>query len=129
FKPVNDVHGHTVGDAVLCEIASRLNEIVRKGDTVARLGGDEFAVISESNPAVESAADAAASLAGRVVLAARQPIVLGDVVVEVGASIGIARCPADGTSADTLLRSADVAMYRAKRDGRGTFHFFEEGMD
>jgi diguanylate cyclase (GGDEF)-like protein/PAS domain S-box-containing protein len=129
FKPVNDVYGHTAGDAVLCEIATRLKDIVRAGDTVARIGGDEFAIISESNMASETSAEAARRLAARVIASIQAPISVGDHMVDVGASIGIAQCPQDGTDPEILLRSADVAMYRAKRDGLGQFRFFEESMD
>ena len=96
---------------------------------VARLGGDEFAIICESGRKSEFSGDGVIGLANRIVAAIKAPIAIGDSVVEVGVSIGIAQCPADGTDADTLLHAADVAMYRAKREGRGTFRFFEEGMD
>lgn len=129
FKPVNDVHGHTTGDTVLCEAATRISSLVRETDTVARLGGDEFAIICECRPEPGASTDAAVRLAERILDAIRLPIVVGDAVVEISASIGIAQCPADGTDGDVLLHSADIAMYRAKNEGRGTFHFFEEGMD
>jgi diguanylate cyclase (GGDEF)-like protein/PAS domain S-box-containing protein len=128
FKPVNDVYGHTVGDAVLCEVASRLQATVRKGDTVARLGGDEFAVICHGK-GKGTVADSARRLASRLISAIKQPIGVGDIIVEVGASIGIATCPDDGKSADGLLQAADIAMYRGKHEGRGTFRFFEKRMD
>ncbi len=126
FKPVNDAFGHTTGDAVLCEIASRLEAVVRKGDAVARLGGDEFAIITRSKG---SPAETASRLASRIIAAVKRPIIVGDRAIEVGASIGIAQCPTDGQSAETLLHAADVAMYRGKREGRGTFRFFEHRMD
>lgn len=127
FKPVNDLQGHAVGDLVLCEIARRLKDAVRKNDIVARLGGDEFAIIAE----VEANAypESAIRLATRVLTAVREPILVADARIEVGASIGIATCPADGSDAEGLLRASDIAMYRAKRDGRGTFRFFEQSMD
>lgn len=129
FKPVNDLYGHTAGDAVLCEIATRLKNVARTGDIVARLGGDEFGLISESHPGSESQADAAIKIAARAISAVEQPIQVGNTRVEVGASAGIARCGPDGMDAETLLRAADVAMYRAKEEGRGDFRFFEKAMD
>jgi diguanylate cyclase (GGDEF)-like protein/PAS domain S-box-containing protein len=128
FKPVNDAYGHTTGDAVLCEVATRLSATVRKGDTVARLGGDEFAIITSSRGG-DNATEAARRLATRLIAAIRKPIAVGDVTVEVGASIGIARCPGDGKSAEVLLQAADIAMYRGKHEGRGTYRFFEKRMD
>ena len=129
FKPVNDVYGHTVGDAVLCEIASRLQSVVREGDTVARLGGDEFAVICTANAASENPREAASNLASRIIAKVSVPIDVGDDSFNVGASVGIALCPEHGKDQDELLKSADIAMYKAKRDGRGRFHFFEKKMD
>lgn len=129
FKPINDVYGHTKGDAVLCEIASRLQSVVRKGDTVARIGGDEFAVICTVDSATENPNDVASKLASRIIAKISIPIEVGEDTFSVGASIGIAVCPHDGTDQDQLLKSADIAMYKAKRDGRGRFYFFEKTMD
>ena len=113
FKPVNDVHGHAAGDDVLREIATRLGRLARKGDTVARLGGDEFGFILDC-VTPEEPTTAAAVLADRIIASVEKPIRVGDQSVEVGASIGIAICPTDGTDPETLLRAADMAMYRAK---------------
>lgn len=129
FKPVNDVYGHTVGDTVLREVASRLQSVVRKGDTVARLGGDEFAVICTVNSASENPRQAASNLASRVIAKISAPIEVGEDSFNVGASIGIALCPEHGLDQDELLKSADIAMYKAKHEGRGRFHFFEDHMD
>ena len=129
FKPVNDIHGHSVGDTVLCEVATRLGEVVRKSDTVARLGGDEFGAILECATPGESPGDAAIHLADRIIDLVQQPISIGDQRIEIGASIGIALCPVDGSDSETLLRAADMAMYRAKADGRGTFCFFQQSME
>lgn len=129
FKPVNDVYGHTVGDAVLCEIASRIQSVVREGDTVARLGGDEFAVICTAYPASENPKETASNLASRIIAKISVPIEVGEDSFNVGASVGIALCPEHGKDQDELLKSADIAMYKAKRDGRGRFHFFEKKMD
>ena len=127
FKPVNDIHGHPVGDMVLREIATRLSDVVRKSDTLARIGGDEFGAILEC-PLVDPG-DTAVLLAGRIIERVSRPIVVGDRGVEVGASVGIALCPADGSDSDTLLRAADMAMYRAKADGGGTSCFFQHSME
>ncbi|UVK38618.1 EAL domain-containing protein [Mesorhizobium sp. AR10] len=129
FKPVNDIHGHSAGDLVLGEITTRLKTIVRMHDTLARIGGDEFAIIFELDREGRDLAKAPISLAERIIAAISAPVAIGPRVVEVGASIGIALCPADGTNADALLHAADIAMYRAKQAGRGTFRFYEESMD
>jgi diguanylate cyclase (GGDEF)-like protein len=129
FKPVNDLLGHTAGDLVLCEIAARLRSVVRKSDTAVRLGGDEFAIIAEGEPDPKANMENAIRLANRVLDAIRQPIHLGSGAVEVGASIGIALCHSDNTNAESLQHEADIAMYRAKRDGRGVYRFFERSMD
>ena len=129
FKPVNDIYGHQAGDDVLREVAIRIGEVVRSGDTVARLGGDEFALIMHCVNLDEEPVAAAALLADRIIDAVGRPISIGDRCVDVGASIGIAICPTDGTDPETLLRAADMAMYRAKEGGRGTHCFFQKSME
>jgi len=126
FKPVNDTMGHSAGDLLLQEVAARLSGCIREGDTIARLGGDEFAVIQAGLGL--SAADAT-TLAERLLAAAAAPYVINGQDVAIGASIGISFAPEDGDEADGLLRKADIAMYRAKADGRGAYRFFEAGMD
>jgi diguanylate cyclase (GGDEF)-like protein len=129
FKQINDLQGHSVGDTVLCEVARRLKEIVRTTDTVARLGGDEFAIIAEGEAEQQAHLDGARRLASKVLGGIREPILDGETRMEINASIGIASCRADEADAAGLLHAADVAMYRAKRDGRGTFRFFDQSMD
>jgi diguanylate cyclase (GGDEF)-like protein len=129
FKPVNDIHGHHIGDEVLREIAIRIGAVVRNGDTFARLGGDEFGIILHGVASSEELPAAAILLAERIVISVSQPVVMGDRRLEVGASIGIAIYPTDGTDSDELLRAADMAMYRAKAVGRGSYCFFEKGME
>ncbi len=125
FKPVNDFHGHGVGDAVLIEVAARLAALCETGSTIARLGGDEFVCVVRH----AAGSDAPARLAGQIVRSLGEPIHVGDTAVRIGATVGIARCPHDATTVDALVRAADVAMYEAKRAGRGRYHFFDAEMD
>lgn len=129
FKPVNDLQGHAVGDSVLCEAAARLTELVGASGTVARLGGDEFVVLMHAQADAKVRAETAIRLAGRIVTSLNEPISVGTTTVQIGASLGIALCPEDGADAETILRAADLAMYRAKQEGRGSFRFFEQIMD
>lgn len=126
FKPINDIQGHATGDLVLCEVGRRLTAATRRGDVVARLGGDEFAIISRTSR--DSYYDDAVKLARRVLAEITKPIEFGRSVLEIGASVGIAACPWDGTDSDSLLRAADIAMYRAKRDHHSGFCLFESSM-
>ena len=125
FKQINDTLGHLVGDKLLQMASDRLKQLVRNTDTIARMGGDEFAIVQAS---VSSAADATA-LAQRIIDVISEPYVIEGHQVLSSTSIGIAVAPADGTRPDQLIKNADLALYRAKGDGRGTFHFFEPGMD
>jgi diguanylate cyclase (GGDEF)-like protein len=129
FKPVNDLLGHAAGDKVLCEVARRLKTIVRKTDTAVRLGADEFAIITDGTADPKVNMETAISMANRVLWAIRKPIAVGGETVEVGASVGITLCRPEHTDAETLLHEADIAMNRAKRDGKGVFRFFEPSMD
>ena len=126
FKDINDTLGHSVGDALLCAVSMRLRGLVRDNDLVSRTGGDEFSIVQ---PGTEQPVAAATDLATRIVEALSVPFDIGDHQVVVGASIGIALAPDDGNDADQLLKNADMALYRAKDDGRGGFHFFEPAMD
>ena len=125
FKSVNDTLGHPVGDELLRAVADRLSACVREVDTVARLGGDEFAVVQ----AGVGQAEEAGTLAARIVAALGEPYVLSGHNVVIGVSIGIALAPTDATGPERLLKCADMALYRAKTDGRGLFRFFECEMD
>jgi diguanylate cyclase (GGDEF)-like protein/PAS domain S-box-containing protein len=125
FKFVNDSLGHEVGDRLLIAVAERLRNAVRQGDTVARQGGDEFVVVLADIERLEDAADVA-----RKLLAAMQPpLVIDGHELFVTASIGISLFPQDGTDVPTLLRHADMAMYRAKDEGRNSFQFFASDMN
>jgi diguanylate cyclase (GGDEF)-like protein len=121
FKQVNDTLGHPCGDQLLCAVADRLREMLRPEDFVARFGGDEFVVFQQN---IHSAEDAA-GLARRIVDRLSERYKIDNHLVEIGASVGIAMT-APGVSADTLLKNADMALYRAKADGRGTYCFFRD---
>ena len=115
FKEVNDNLGHAAGDRLLCEVAERLRQVLRAGDTIARLGGDEFGICL---PGPLDPLEAA-QVAERLVASLAEPFHLSDLPVRVAASCGVATAPEHGQSADTLLHRADVAMYRAKRERLG----------
>src|SRR6266567_3105011 len=125
FKAVNDTFGHHAGDKLLKIVAERLCGLVRDTDTIARMGGDEFVIVQA--PMAYPAA--APSLAQRVIMLLSEPYDIDGHQAVIGASVGISVGPVDGTSPDKLLRNADLALYRAKGDGRGTFRFFEPVMD
>ncbi|MCA1429674.1 MULTISPECIES: EAL domain-containing protein [unclassified Bradyrhizobium] len=125
FKEVNDTLGHPAGDLLLRSVAARLLDCIRETTFVARLGGDEFAIVDYvTNPVAD-----AASLAETIHGALSEPFDLGDHQVVIGTSIGIALAPRDGADSDTILRSADLALYSAKSGGRGAFRFFEPELD
>jgi len=121
FKQVNDTLGHPCGDQLLCAVAERLRDMLRPEDFVARFGGDEFVVFQQN---IRSNEDAA-GLARRIVDNLSERYKIDNHLVEIGASVGIAMA-SPGLSADTLLKNADMALYRAKADGRGTFCFFRD---
>jgi diguanylate cyclase (GGDEF)-like protein len=125
FKAVNDSLGHPVGDELLKAVASRLRSCIRETDFVARLGGDEFAIVQTG---VEQPSDVM-GLVKRIYDAIREPYECLGHNLMTDASIGIALAPHDGTDLDQLLKSADLAMYGAKADGRRTYRFFEAEMD
>ncbi|HLV67894.1 MAG TPA: EAL domain-containing protein [Polyangiaceae bacterium] len=124
FKDVNDVYGHAAGDELLCETARRLSACIRACDTVARLGGDEFVLLLED---LTDARDATL-VAERVLEACSAAIDIGGHRVRTPPSIGVATYPSHGADADTLLKSADLAMYDAKRAGRATYRLYAENM-
>ena len=125
FKQVNDTLGHPFGDRLLQCVATRLLSCVRSWDTVARLGGDEFAILLSE----VDRPDELEVIARRIVNALSQPYEIDGQAVSVSVSIGMAVAPQDGTSYEGLLKNADVALYLAKRDGRGTWRFFEAQME
>src|SRR5216683_1866807 len=125
FKAVNDTFGHSAGDKLLKIVADRLRGLVRGTDTIARMGGDEFVIVQAP---IADPADATA-LAQRIIGLISEPFDIDGHQAVIGVSIGIAVGPGDGLRPDRLLRNADLALYRAKGDGRGTFRFFEPAMD
>jgi diguanylate cyclase (GGDEF)-like protein/PAS domain S-box-containing protein len=125
FKNVNDTLGHPFGDKLLCQVGERLTGCLREGDSVARLGGDEFAVLQDS---LVEPIDTP-SLLARIIEVISSPFDLDGHQVVIGVSIGVALAPADAKDADHLLKNADMALYRAKVDGRGIYRFFEHEMD
>ncbi len=125
FKTVNDTLGHPTGDKLLKMVTQRLRALVRETDTIARMGGDEFAVLQV---AISQPADATV-LALRMIETLSAPYNLDGTQVVIGTSVGIAIGPADGQSPEELIRNSDLALYRAKDDGRGTYRFFGPEMD
>ena len=125
FKDVNDRLGHQAGDELIREFSSRISTLVRAGDTVARIGGDEFAILisdADSPEVIEA-------LCARILEAARQPFEVAGMRAYVGASIGVVLAAEPDCRYTDLLRKADVALYKAKSDGRGCFRIFSEDMD
>jgi diguanylate cyclase (GGDEF)-like protein/PAS domain S-box-containing protein len=122
FKEVNDVFGHSVGDALLRDVSRRLQESAA-GAFIARLGGDEYALIAQGEPS------SIASIAERLLDSVANDVEIEQHRVRIGLSIGVAIYPSDGADATTLLGNADAALYRAKSDGRGTIRFFHATMD
>jgi diguanylate cyclase (GGDEF)-like protein/PAS domain S-box-containing protein len=129
FKRINDVHGHTIGDSVLKDVAQRLRHYLRQDDTVARFGGDEFVILlPELSSEQEPAATLALSVAEKIRAALEQPIRIDGQDYLATASIGVSLFPKQGETVDDLIREADIAMYRAKDSGRNALMFFEHTM-
>jgi diguanylate cyclase (GGDEF)-like protein/PAS domain S-box-containing protein len=125
FKEVNDTLGHPIGDSLLRAVSERLLQCARETDTVARLGGDEFAIIQDAIKSPEQVS----ALAIRILDAIHRPYFIEGHDVVVNVSVGIALAPSDGQDPDVLLKNSDMALYRAKEDGRGTHRLFEPKMD
>ena len=122
FKAVNDRYGHDVGDQLLVVVSQRMKCALREGDTLARLGGDEFVAVLVDLDTPEDAEP----VLERLLQAAADPVSVGDLLLNVSASMGIAVYPRDGAYADLLLRRADQSMYLAKEAGRNRYHFFQD---
>jgi len=125
FKRINDTLGHDAGDELLCTVAHRLRECVREEDIVARLGGDEFTILLAD---IKNAEDAGL-VARKILHALREPIELSSQEVTVSCSVGITVAPEDSMNASVLMRNADLAMYRAKDQGRNNFQYFTDDMN
>jgi len=125
FKSINDTYGHNVGDELLIALSHRMKETLREGDTLARIGGDEFVAVlvdltktEDCQPVLE-----------RLLLATSEPITVGEIVLNVSASIGVTLYPQDNVGADQLIRHADQAMYAAKESGKNRYHLFDTAQD
>ncbi len=125
FKDINDALGHGVGDEVLKQVANRLNKVRRDHEMVARMGGDEFMLLAGPLEQAQSVT----VLAQRILDEISQPMQVEGHQILVNTSIGIAVSPADGANSASLMKNADLALYRAKKDDRGSFQFFKKGMD
>jgi diguanylate cyclase (GGDEF)-like protein len=125
FKEINDSLGHAIGDEVLCQLSTRLMGCVRASDTVSRFGGDEFVILLSE---IEADLDAAVC-ARKIISAVSAPLKVATHQVHPGVSIGISVYPGNGEDAETMIRSADIAMYHAKTEGRGKCYFFRDEMN
>lgn len=126
FKEVNDILGHTAGDTLLCQVTDRMSGVLRKNDVLARIGGDEFAIVQKH---IDPSSDAS-GLADRLIASLSAPFDLDGHEVIIGVSAGVAvRAAGEQTDGPTLMRHADLALYKAKGDGRGVCRFFENDMN
>lgn len=125
FKTVNDSLGHDAGDQLLIKVSKRLKTRIREGDTIARIGGDEFVIVLDDISHQEEVL----YMAERLLMALNEPIMLAGRKFFVGASMGIAMYPNDGEEPGVLLKNSDIAMYRAKQNGKNRFHFFTPSLE
>jgi diguanylate cyclase (GGDEF)-like protein/PAS domain S-box-containing protein len=125
FKAINDTHGHDVGDELLIALSARMKEALREVDTLARIGGDEFVAVLADLARVEDCEP----VLERLLLAASEPVTVGNVVLTVSASIGVTIYPKDSVDTDQLMRHADQAMYVAKQSGKNRYHLFDTAQD
>lgn len=125
FKSLNDVYGHAAGDKALIEFAERISAAAPSGAVISRVGGDEFAIIQ---PMIDSPKEVTA-FARRIVATATEPFMIGEARLPLGVGVGIAIAPDDGTEPDSIMRRADLALYRAKAEGDSLIRFFEPDMD
>lgn len=129
LKEVNEQYGHSLGDGLVRQIGQRLQDCVRHEDTIARLGGDEFGVLVAGFSSRQSAVMTLAQLTEKICVWLSQPFVIGQRQVTVRVSAGVVLFPTDGSEVDTLLHNADAALYRAKRDRRGYYRFYDKTMN
>ncbi len=124
FKPVNDTYGHGVGDLLLKDVALRIQDCLRDSDTAARIGGDEFVILL---PAIETQRDAS-KVGEKILHALNQPFALAGHTLNISASIGVAVYPEHGSEEKLLVKSADIAMYHAKKNGRNNVKMYQRGL-
>ena len=124
FKLVNDTYGHATGDGLLIAVGERIRGCLREGDIAARLGGDEFAIILVTNDVEEASA-----IARRIIERVNRPYHFDGQIVTIGISVGISMAPQDNSTPNGLMKNADLALYRAKADGRGVWRFYDSDMD
>ncbi|MBP9713011.1 MAG: EAL domain-containing protein [Sterolibacterium sp.] len=130
FKTLNDAHGHEMGDLLLCQVAQRLNESVREGDSIARFGGDEFiAVIGGLPTSPQAAAAACESIAHKILDTLTRPYTLGTLPHHASASIGVVLFQGERIALDEVIRQAELAMYKSKEGGRHTIRFFDPTLE
>src|SRR4030042_2800123 len=120
FKKVNDKFGHDIGDQLLQEVAKKLNELLREADTICRLGGDEFIILL---PRLKQPRENAVDVARKILHSLGEPFLIKDNQIYVNTSIGIALYPDDGKKEEVLIKSADKAMYMAKKEGPNSYHW------
>ncbi|MDX2370769.1 MAG: EAL domain-containing protein [Colwellia sp.] len=125
FKQVNDTYGHDMGDELLIALSVRMKEALRESDSLARIGGDEFVAVLAELAKVEDCEP----VLERLLLAASEPVTIGDIVLNISASIGVTLYPQDSVDADQLMRHADQAMYVAKESGKNRYHLFDTAQD
>ena len=125
FKAVNDTYGHDTGDKLLVDLSQRMQKVLREGDTLARIGGDEFIAVMVDLEKIEDSQP----ILERLLIAAAAPISVGDLQLQVSASIGVTLYPQDGADADQLIRHADQAMYVAKQAGKNRYHLFDTALE
>ena len=124
FKPVNDTYGHGVGDLLLKDVALRIQDCLRDSDTAARIGGDEFVVLL---PAIETQQDAG-KVGEKILSALNRPFMLAGNTLNISGSIGVAVYPEHGKDEKLLVKSADTAMYHAKKNGRNNVKMYQRGL-
>jgi diguanylate cyclase (GGDEF)-like protein/PAS domain S-box-containing protein len=125
FKHVNDTYGHNVGDELLIALSVRMKDVLRESDNLARIGGDEFIAVLTNLTTLEDCE----IVLDKFLLAASEPVIIADIVLNVSASIGVTLYPQDNVSTDQLIRHADQAMYLAKQSGKNRYHFFDTAQD
>ena len=128
FKHINDTNGHSGGDHILCEVAKKLNKKLRDSDTLARIGGDEFVILIEGDASKSNVGiiEETTHVCERILRSLKRPIIINDMAINIGASLGVTIIEGDNITADGVLHKADAAMYEAKNSGKGKLQFFKD---